>query len=108
MEPAGKGFELFADLLLLFLAVFVCTSTAGAQTAGTFMATGNMTTPRTGHTATLLYLCRCRDSEGKDSVQPDDSEANRRKFQAESLRQKRRTAQEPAEPHPDESTSLRK
>jgi hypothetical protein len=47
--------KLFADLLLLFLAVFVYTSTAGAQTAGTFTPTGNMTTPRTDHTATLLY-----------------------------------------------------
>ena len=57
MKPADRGFEaqFFADLFLLFVAVFVCTSTAGAQTAGTFVATGNMTTPRTGHTATLLY-----------------------------------------------------
>src|SRR5262245_38638503 len=57
MKPADRGFEaqFFADLFLLFVAVFVCTSTAGAQTAGTFVATGNMTTPRIEHTATLLY-----------------------------------------------------
>jgi Galactose oxidase, central domain len=57
MKPAGKRFEvqLFGYLLFLFLTMFVCTSTAGAQTAGSFTATGNMTRPRTGHTATLLY-----------------------------------------------------
>jgi hypothetical protein len=57
MKPASKAFEpeLVADLLLFFLAVFACTSTAGAQTAGAFTATGNMTTPRIDHTATLLY-----------------------------------------------------
>jgi Galactose oxidase, central domain len=57
MKLGGTGFEpqLFAYLFLPFLAVVVCASTAGAQTAGTFVATGNMTTPRTGHTATLLY-----------------------------------------------------
>src|SRR6267142_779842 len=57
MTRPGNEFEaqFFAGLLLLFLAVFVCTSTARAQTAGTFIKTGNMTTPRTGHTATLLY-----------------------------------------------------
>jgi Galactose oxidase, central domain len=57
MKSAGRRFEvqLFGNLLFLFLAMFVCTSTAAAQTAGTFIATGNMTTPRTDHTATLLY-----------------------------------------------------
>jgi Galactose oxidase, central domain len=57
MTPVGKGFDaqFFAYLFLPFLAVFVFTSPAGAQTAGTFITTGNMTTPRIHHTATLLY-----------------------------------------------------
>src|SRR5262245_12249452 len=57
MKLGGKGFDaqLLAYLLLLFLAVFGCTSIAGAQTAGTFTPAGKMTTPRTNHTATLLY-----------------------------------------------------
>ena len=39
------------NLLLFALA---CTASAGAQSPGTFTATGNMTTARAGHTATLL------------------------------------------------------
>src|SRR5258706_1878809 len=45
--------SLFAGLLLLLL-LFSYASTAGAQTAGTFVPTGNMIAPRSGHTATLL------------------------------------------------------
>jgi hypothetical protein len=56
MKLAFKGFgvQRFADLLLVFVAMFVCASTAAAQVAGTFTATGTMTTAQTGHTATLL------------------------------------------------------
>src|SRR5258706_8573820 len=56
-KPTGKRFGalVLTDLLLLSLLVaFVSTASAGAQTAGTFTPTGNMTTPRFFHTATLL------------------------------------------------------
>ena len=41
------------DLRILFL-VFASGTIAAGQPAGTFTATGSMTTPRFGHTATLL------------------------------------------------------
>jgi hypothetical protein len=40
--------------LLLFLLLFSYASTAAAQAPGAFAPTGNMTTPRVGHTATVL------------------------------------------------------
>jgi len=40
--------------LLLFFLLFSYASTAATQASGTFIPTGNMTTPRTRHTATLL------------------------------------------------------
>jgi hypothetical protein len=40
--------------LLLFLLLFSYASTVAAQSPGTFTATGDMTTARVGHTATLL------------------------------------------------------
>ncbi len=40
--------------LLLFLLLFSYASTAAAQAPGAFAPTGNMTTARSGHTATLL------------------------------------------------------
>src|SRR5688572_8216758 len=46
--------SLLADLLLLVL-LLSYTSTAAAQIVGTFIPTGSMTTPRRGHTATLLF-----------------------------------------------------
>jgi hypothetical protein len=58
MQPTGKAIRphfkavLFLSPLLFGFASF--TSTAIAQAAGTFTATGGMTTARTGHTATLL------------------------------------------------------
>jgi hypothetical protein len=55
MKLKGKRVRLspLADLLLLLL-LFSYTPTATAQVLGPFLPTGNMTTPRTGHTATLL------------------------------------------------------
>ena len=56
--------SLFADLLLLLL-LFSYTSTAAAQAPGTFIPTGNMTTPRSGHTATLLLNGKVLITGGK-------------------------------------------
>src|SRR5262245_36882436 len=46
--------SLLADLLPVLLLLFSCTSAAAAQARGTFLPTGNMSTPRVNHTATLL------------------------------------------------------
>jgi hypothetical protein len=57
MKPTGKRFEPLTDLpvlILSLLVVFVYTSAAVAQSPATFTPTGKMTTPRPGHTATLL------------------------------------------------------
>ncbi|MGH9784287.1 MAG: kelch repeat-containing protein, partial [Terriglobia bacterium] len=58
MKPTGKKFgaSLKASLILplLFLGLASHTATAIAQTPGTFMPTGEMTTDRWRHTATLL------------------------------------------------------
>src|ERR1041385_2548812 len=45
--------SLLGDLALLLI-LFSYTSVAAAQAPGTFVPTGNMTTPRGDHTATLL------------------------------------------------------
>ena len=42
------------NILLLFVGVASHAPIAIAQSPGTFTATGDMTTPRAGHTATLL------------------------------------------------------
>ena len=58
MKPASKrigaSFTAIFVLPLLFLGFASHTSAAIAQTSGNFTATGDMTTPRSGHTATLL------------------------------------------------------
>src|SRR5262245_18157380 len=54
MKRTGKRILTFIlPNLFLFLVLFSY-STSAAQTPGTFMPTGNMTTPRIFHTATLL------------------------------------------------------
>src|SRR5262245_27366499 len=46
--------SLLADLLPVLLLLFSWTFAAAAQAHGTFLPTGNMSTPRVGHTATTL------------------------------------------------------
>src|SRR5882724_3070521 len=55
MKLTGKRLwtSLLADFLLLLL-LSSYPSTGAAQAPGTFIPTGNMSTPREGHTATLL------------------------------------------------------
>ena len=58
MKPTGRRTAAFLKaifvLTLLFLGIAGHPSIVMAQSAGTFTATGTMTTARSGHTATLL------------------------------------------------------
>src|SRR5262245_42357674 len=57
MRLMKKNTRISIKVTLLFVSLFVafgCTSSALAQAPGAFAPTGNMTTPRSGHTATLL------------------------------------------------------
>jgi Galactose oxidase, central domain len=54
MKLTGKRLGRLPHLPLSLLVVFVNTSSAVAQAPGTFIPIGNTTTPRSGHTATLL------------------------------------------------------
>ena len=49
-----RRFTLTALLLFTSLGLLNSAASAGPETSGAFTPTGNMTTPRTGHTATLL------------------------------------------------------
>ena len=54
MKSTGKRIWTLAGAFLPLLLIFSITSTAAAQSMGTFTATGSMATARWGHTATLL------------------------------------------------------
>ena len=54
MQPSGKAIRAGFVLPLLFVGIAAHSSMVMAQSAGTFTATGSMTTARFEHTATLL------------------------------------------------------
>jgi Galactose oxidase, central domain len=56
--------------LLLLLTFFSYTPVMAEQTAGTFKPTGDMTTPRIGHTATLLLNGKVLITGGKNPTYP--------------------------------------
>ena len=58
-------------LPLLLFGVAAQTSLARAQTPGTFTPTGNMTTPRYGHTATLLPNGKVLIAGGRSEANPE-------------------------------------
>src|SRR5215471_13341374 len=77
MRPAGKTIRphfkavLFISPLFWGLASF--TSTAIPQAPGAFTSTGEMTTPRSGHTATLLHEGKVLIAGGWSARAPADS-----------------------------------
>jgi hypothetical protein len=61
------------DRIVFLLGLGVCDSTILAQTPGTFTATGNMTTPRALHSATLLPNGKVLITQGTYSLGPVSS-----------------------------------
>ena len=72
MQPANKFVATFQPifLFLLFWGVADPTSIVRAQSTGTFSATGNMTTMRAAHTATVLFNGKVLIAGGYQQVLP--------------------------------------
>src|SRR5262245_3067457 len=67
-EKAGPPLEVTLVRLALLLAFLTCTASLSGQAPGTFIPIGNMTTPRHGHTATLLLNGKVLITGGQDST----------------------------------------